>query len=1284
MASYFTSTFVIDELGRVKETSVPQGSPDFPLDAAITRYDFNPGGTVARTHFPRENAGEDIVPMVYQYDEAGRQTGMTDTIGALTTYTFDAVGNIETITEAGNATTATRATTLNYDQLNRVIRVLDAEGYQTLTTYDSVGNAIKTEGPFANEDGRATLVRTFDGRSLLRSETNAENNTATYGYDLSGNRTLIGDPRGSWANSFYEYDGAGRLIQVDRPSGTEAEPGPMLTYKMSYDGVGNVIMSADPRGDAFATLTTYDHRGKPLTVKTAAGDSDSPVLETDSYTYDIVGNLIRQVDPRGESYATTYQVDAAGRPLSTTYAVLSEHGTQTLTETHRYDVEGNLVEHVGIGGPLYVTTYYYDGLGRLIRSVDPVGESVELTRDRFGNVLTTTDVYGTSINTYDGLNRLLTASNGERETTQYDYLDGGLRVQMTDPLDRTSFTLRDRLGRVTKTIDAVGNESTTKYDAAGNVVEMVDRNGHISRSEYDVRGMALSVTRGFGTADAITLGYEYDELGRKTVEIDPRGEYYRTEHTYDARGRLVQTRRRAGTPDDAGVGSPGQTDWIVEKYEYDGAGNVVSKTPARGDFYKIINTIDGLGRITSMSHQTGTPDDPRRVREEFIHNNAGQIIQSVDALGHEISRVYDRVGRITNETIVRDGADDLVNAWRYIDSEAGYRIEQTDAAGQTSLATDYDEARRVVKIDPRVGETQTIEYDDAGNTIVTTVGAITRRYDYNALDRVESESDDSGNSVTYTYFPAGNIRTKQDASAEGPYTYTYNSLDQQIGISEPDGGLTLLSYDDAGNLSKVIDGNGNTTTFVFDAMHRVVSETNEFGTRTFEYDPDGNVLRYTDRNDRSVTRTYDGNNRMLTEAWLGVDDSNAGGLAFTYDAIGRMTSADGGSGTVNTFTFANDASSRIDSTQTTLFAGAPTFTSRLTYNAISQVEAFAVDYGSKLGVVAEAFTYDEDNDRLRAIRQTGSSVATKSVEFDYHDNVPVYSQVRRYSDDALILMTTTTLNDRKLVEQIEHLAGSTPINRYSYTFDGDDRIKTASDRYGTSTYAYDDAGRLLSVDHTDPHKPDESYVLDDAGNRTESSIHGGAYSYLPQNRVSGDGVFNYQYDNEGNLISQTRIVDGDVTTFAWDHRNRLIAATTVNTAGELIKVVELGYDALDRRVWKRVDSDGAASKPSIWRGYLYNDQDVLLEIVDVDGVGSGSDPVIDVVYLHGAAGDTPLAQDRGGDVLWLLPDMAGTVGDVVNVDQELVDHIRYTAYGTILSRTDEEVIQSILLCGSRL
>ena len=87
-------------------------------------------------------------------------------------------------------------------------------------------------------------------------------------------------------------------------------------------------------------------------------------------------------------------------------------------------------------------------------------------------------------------------------------------------------------------------------------------------------GGKIKLVVGYGTTDAATSGYSYDEVGNLLTKTEPN--YYPSgahwTYTYDPRDRLLYV--------DDPTGSDLNTDGHTTSYTYDLAGNVTSVLPA--------------------------------------------------------------------------------------------------------------------------------------------------------------------------------------------------------------------------------------------------------------------------------------------------------------------------------------------------------------------------------------------------------------------------------------------------------------------------------------------------------------------------------------------------------------------------------------------------------------------------------------------------------------------------------------------------------------------------------
>ena len=603
----------------VFDTLMDNGDGTYTLKKKdLTVYNFDTAGMLSSIGDKNGNT----VSLIYA---GGNLAQITDTVGRVITFTYDASNHITQITDPIG-----RTIQFTYDTNGDLVSTTDMNVKTTSYTYDANHQMLTATDPVGN-----TFVTNIydDQKRVVVSQKDAKQGVTVYLYDEVNRKTTIIDQMGNTTIHYHDellrlikeedakgnsisfiYDEAGNRIQVTDKNGNNT--------KYSYDSRGNVTSKTDAMSNV--TTITYDASNNPLTRTDALGN-------TTAFEYDASGNLIKTTDPLGNYTTITY--NAYGQPLTIT-------DPNRNTTTNAYDAEGNLTE---VTDPLgNKTTYTYDGVGRRLTVTDPLGGTTAYTYDNNNNLLTVTDALGNVLSyTYDANNNKLTATDPMGNTVGYTYDVKDLLTVITDPLGNTLSYIYDALDRKTSVTDKNGNITSFAYDTVGNLIEVTDPLGNKTSYTYDANGNKLTETDPLGN----TTGYTYDVLNRVITVTDPLGNT--TTNNYDNLGRVVSTTDARNQTTAFEYDAMGRLKKVTDAnggtvtYTYDANGNRLTMTVPNGNITSY--EYDALNRLK-------TKTEPLGGQYQYSYDAVGNRVSQTDPNGNTIDYAYDELNRLVGIT----------------------------------------------------------------------------------------------------------------------------------------------------------------------------------------------------------------------------------------------------------------------------------------------------------------------------------------------------------------------------------------------------------------------------------------------------------------------------------------------------------------------------------------------------------------------------------------------------------------------------------------------------------
>ncbi|MGI5518426.1 LamG-like jellyroll fold domain-containing protein [Streptomyces sp. CA-106131] len=1114
----------------------------------------------------------------------GRSSGPTDNT-YLTSYAYDAFGNQTTVTTppvpgfpSGRTTTTTYTTS-------------------TTPAADN-GNAPAYLEASTITPGGATTSYTYNHNGDLAQQTSPNGGSVKFTYDNIGRqltKTEISDSYPAGLTSTTAYDKDDQVVTETEPPVTDRVTSATHTAQTStvYDVDGNIVSQATSDltgGDGpRRTEWTYDSGNRVATesqVSAFNADGSDKTLQSTTYTYDVYGNAVTEVDPSGNE--TDYTFDADNRQITTTQPGYTgdpdnPSTARTLTlDSRAYDPAGRLASTTDSMGFTTSYTYTDNGLVAAITRGDAVTDP------------NNPKSFVQQANTYDAAGNLTQqVTNGGTTTTTYA-VDAASRTTATtvDPtgLNRTdtvSYDPDDHVVTSTHT-GATGTPETTSYtyDQLGNPTSTTVHDG----TTAPVGRWKLNETSGSNAADssgannpattqsgvtwstdhggsAVFNGTSTSYAETASPVVDTAGGY-----TVSAWVKLNSTAANSTFVSQNGTTtsafqlyySSGSNQWAFGGHSGDTASATWTAayggTPVAGQWTHLVGVYDAAQSqfelyvngtlaatkaFTTPWNATGTLDIARKLSSGTWGEYANGAVSDVQVYSQALTSA--QTSSLYGGTLPAAGS--TVHATRAHLDQRGLATWAADENGNVTSSS-YDEAGNPSVVTQPTVNAETV--DAAAGTSSVSVSHPVIYSGYNTYGEVAEVKDADGNVTETGYDPLG-----QQVSQTLP---SYTPPGSSTAITP----VTSTQYNTGGQITTETDALGNVTSYTYDQLGDQVDETLP-GARTTHstYDTNGDLLSVTDPTGAVTQSTYDYLGNQLTSTEVERRPSQA---AYTttnhYDAPGSLLSS----------------------------SVSPTgVTTSFTYNAAGE-QTKVVDGANN----ATQYAYDLDG---RPTKVTNPDNTYATTTYDTFGNAVGTAE---YDSTGMLRRTTSAQYD-----PAGNLTASTDGNGHTTTFTVDptgmvtkEVQPVAAGQSITTSFGYDAAGNRTRF--TDGNGYDSS------GNPVTG--HDWLTTYnpwnLPQAQIEpstptypavADRTYTSVYDANARVTQQ--LSPGGVS----------VTNTYDPTTGDLTRQTGSGAEAATADHTYGYDADGritSAAAPSSDDTFTYDDRGDLLTTAGPSGTSS--------------------------------------------------------------------------------
>ncbi|MEK4297401.1 RHS repeat domain-containing protein [Paenibacillus sp. FSL R5-0914] len=571
-----------------------------------------------------------------EYDSTnGNLTAATDGEDRRTTYAYDLLGRVTTVTHAADQSNLNAV----YDDLLNTITVTDENKAVSQTQWNALGWQVQSG---------------IWEQGAYKKKSSTE-------YDAFGRKAWTQDALGN--KNLYQYDAWNRSTGVQYPDASE-------TIQMYNDELRTITSTTREGYSQIETFNLYGQRIK-LEEQEAPG---SEIRQLASYTYNQVNGKIAQ--QTNSNSTTKYAYNDNGLLIAVTDA-LGE------TTRYGYDMLGNQLSLTYPDGSSKQKTY--NELGEVLTETDEKNQVTIYSYDKAGNLLSQQDRNGVTTNyTYDKRNQLWKKISPD-ETVEYTYDLVGNRLSMSDKMGTTSYQYDSDTGLLKQiTYPDKLKMQILEYDANGNPIEMLGPFGVVSKYAYDPLNRPKSIG---ANLEQPTISYSYNKNGDlKQVDTDSglRHTYQYAgldltrvneelagrslnvyQYTYDV-NKNIQSR--------IWTQSGEKTISIIDTFGYDDLNQILTSTENQGEAY----TYDVRGNrktlVSGATHEsfadrTYVYDKQNRLTQavvdgevvDYKYNGDGLLVERTEK--GVTSRYYYDGDQIISEAILVNGQPQLVASY---------------------------------------------------------------------------------------------------------------------------------------------------------------------------------------------------------------------------------------------------------------------------------------------------------------------------------------------------------------------------------------------------------------------------------------------------------------------------------------------------------------------------------------------------------------------------------------------------------------------------------------------